>query len=160
MRSRRPAWRGHVHTNMQESRELLEARAHLAKAEALYGTEDGLVQLQEGLDALERVMADPAAQACHTVAHNLGATYLNKYYTRIARRLDASAQIPEPELEHLFRIIRSFDDVGFELPAAARALKIEVVKRLVNCYYEGHDPHAKAALQAQLAALARDDGED
>jgi hypothetical protein len=144
---------------MREPQDLLDARAQLASAEAMYGSEDGLAHLQEGLAALDRVLEEPAARASHGVARNVGAVYLKKYYARISRRLAASAQTPEPELEHLFKVIRCFDDVGLELPPDARALKIEVVKRLVSCYCEGHDPRTQQALRAQLAELARDDGD-
>ena len=140
---------------MRESRLLVDARARLAKAESAYASQQGLHDLQEGLSMLEELLEDPDEAACHSIARNVGASYLERIYRRIAARVAAEPHIPEPELEHLFRLLRSFDDTGFELPPDAAALKIEVVKRLVGLYYEGHGVDAKRPVLEELAALLR-----
>ena len=67
----------------------------------------------------------------------------------------AIAQIPEPELEHWFKVVLAFDQVRDALPPAATELKIDVVKALIERYYEGHSPAKKRAVLEQLASLGR-----
>jgi hypothetical protein len=140
---------------MRESRRLVDARTRLAKAEAAFGTKESLRELREGLGMLEELIEDAAETGCHAVARNVGMSYLGRIYTRVAARVAAGPHIPEPELEHLFLVLRSFDDTGFELPPDARALKIEVVRRLVGLYYEGHGAGAKQPVLEELEALLR-----
>ena len=140
---------------MRESKMLVDARVRLAKAEAVFGSKDGLHDLQEGLGMLEELLLDPAEAACHAVARNVGLSYLGRIHARIAARVAAEPHIPEPELEHLFLVLRSFDDTGFEAPPEARALKIAVVRRLVRLYYEGHGAGAKQPVLEELEALLR-----
>ena len=142
---------------MRESRLLVDARARLAMGEAAFGSKEGLHELQEGLAMLEELLEDPGEAACHAIARNVGRSYLARIYARAAARVAADPHIPEPELEHLFRVLRSFDDTGFELPPEARALKIEVVRRLVGLYYEGHVAGAKQPVLDELEALLRGD---
>ena len=134
---------------------LVDARARLAKGEAAFGSKEGLLELQEGLAMLEELLEDPDETACHAIARNVGRSYLSRIYARVAARVAADAHIPEPELEHLFRVLRSLDDTGFELPPDARVLKIEVVRRLVGLYYEGHGAGAKQPVLEELEALLR-----
>ena len=47
----------------------------------------------------------------------------------------------------------AFDQVKDSLPAAAAELKVDVVKALIERYYEGHPPEKKRAVLEQLAAL-------
>jgi hypothetical protein len=141
---------------MRESRLLIDARARLAKAEAAYASKEGLHDLQEGLGMLEELLEDPDEAACHSIARNVGASYLGRIYRRVAARVAAERHIPEPELEHSFHLLRAFDDTGFELPPDAAALKVEVVRRLVGLYYEGHGASAKQPVLDELAALLRD----
>jgi hypothetical protein len=61
--------------------------------------------------------------------------------------------VPEPELEHCFKVVLAFDQVSDALPPASAELKIEVVKALIERYYEGHPPERKRAALEQLAAL-------
>jgi hypothetical protein len=143
---------------MRESRLLVDARARLAKAEAAHTSKQGLQDLQEGLGMLEELLEDPHEAGCHSIARNVGTSYLDRIHRRIAARVAAEPHIPEPELEHLFLLLRTFDDTGFELPPDAAALKIEVVKRLVGLYYEGHGADAKQPVLDELAALLRDEG--
>jgi hypothetical protein len=139
---------------MRESKMLTDARVRLAKAEAAFGTKDGLRDLQEALGMLEELLEDPA-EGCHAVARNVGRSYLGRIHARIATRVAADPHIPEPELEHLFLVLRSFDDTAFEQPPEARALKIEVVRRLVGLYSEGHGAAANQPALDELAKLLR-----
>ena len=140
---------------MSESNHLTSAREHLAQAEAEYDTADGLHHLQEGLALLEDVALEaPSAQ--ETIARNLRRTYSTKICDAIRTRVDASPALPEPELEHLFKVLVAFDSEEFELPDYVRALKIDVVKRLIDHYYEGHPEETKQQALAQLAGIAGD----
>ena len=73
---------------------------------------------------------------------------------RVRDKLERDAQVPEPELEHYFKVVLAFDQVD-ELAAARRPaeLKIRVVEALIERYYEGHPPEQKRAALEQLAAL-------
>ena len=137
---------------MNESRELAGARASLAAAEAAWTSAEGLAHLEDGLDALADIIdAGKAPEA--RIAGNLAATYAGRFYGRVRAKLERDAQVPEPELEHYFRVVLAFDRVQSALPAAAAELKIGVVEALVERYYEGHPPEKKRAVLEQLAAL-------
>jgi hypothetical protein len=140
---------------MRESRLLVDARARLARGEAAFGSKEGLHDIQQGLALLEELIEDPAEAGGHAIASNVGRSYLGRIYARVAARVGSDAHIPEPELEYFFHVLRSFDDTGFDLPPDARALKIEVVRRLVGLYYEGHGSAAKQPVLAELEALLR-----
>lgn len=138
---------------MAEPRELQTAREHLARAEAGYRTADGLYHLEEGLTLLEEVIA--ASPQHRTLAQNLATTYFAKIYGGIKRLVDTDRGLPEPDLEHLFRVVLAFDERSFELPAEARATKISLVRDLIDRYYEGHSADAKRAAVEQLAEISR-----
>jgi hypothetical protein len=143
---------------MSEPQDLTAAREHLSRAETDIMTDDGLSHLQEGLGLLESVIEDPASGRSSDVARNLGSTYATKLYERVLHRLEAHRNLPEPELKHLFAVLRAFDGVSFDTPPVARPLKIELVKRLVDLYYEGYSPEEKRKALEQLAGLARSEG--
>jgi hypothetical protein len=136
---------------MREPRELESARAHLAKAESLFGTGDGLVHLEEGLALLDDLVEAGSAHAA--IARNVGTAYCTTIYRRIAIRVSSAPHISEPELERLFQTMRCFDEVGLELPDDAHALKIEVVQRLLTLYTEGHGAAEKSRVFARLGDL-------
>jgi hypothetical protein len=138
---------------MQECDELRRAREHLARAESGYRTSDGLSHLEEGLALLEDVMLG-AATAHHAVARNLASTYADRIISRIESQIGNDPGAPEPELEHLFKVIIAFDEVDVELPEGTRALKLRLARRLIDRYYEGHGPAAKARALEDLAAIA------
>jgi hypothetical protein len=138
---------------MAEPRELQSAREHLARAEAGYRTADGLYHLEEGLALLEQVMAE--APPHRALAQNLASTYFAKIYGGIRRLVDTDPGLPEPDLEHLFKVVLAFDERSFELPAEARATKISLVRDLIDRYYEGHSADAKRAALEQLAEISR-----
>ena len=136
---------------MAESRELAAARVSLAEAEAGFASADGLARLTDGLGRLADLIETGGAEA--RVANNLAASYAGRFYTRVRSMLERDAQIPEPELEHYFKLVLSFDQIQTALPAAASLLKIGVVEALIERYYEGHPPAKKRAALEQLAAL-------
>jgi len=139
---------------MAESRELEAARRALAAAEADLSTSDGLARLTEGLEQLDAIMGSaPPAEA--RTARNLASTYASRVYRQVRALLTTDAQVPEPELEHYFKIVLAFDQIGGALPADAAELKITVVKSLIERYFEGHPPDRKRAALAELANLDR-----
>ena len=137
---------------MAESRDLAAARRRLAAAEAHYETADGLAAIDEGLALLEDVVELGSASDART-ARNLAATYAARLYERVAATLASDRGVTEPALEHFFKLVLSFDRFAAALPANARALKIGVVRRLIDRYCEGHPPEKKRAMLAQLDAL-------
>jgi len=136
---------------MNESRELAAARASLAAAEEAWASADGFTRLSEALGRLADIIEAGGAGA--RVASNLAASYAGRFYGRVRDKLERDAQIPEPELEHYFKVVLAFDQVQSALPAAAADLKIGVVEALIERYYEGHPPEKKRAALEQLAAL-------
>ena len=137
---------------MVEPPQLLSAREHLALAEARYRSEDGLFHLEEGLALLEEVMAG-ISPGYRAVAQNLAATYSMKIYNLVRNVVGRDRALPEPDLEHLFRVVLAFDDRGLDLPADIRSIKIELVRRLIDHYYEGHSPAEKQAALQQLLQI-------
>jgi hypothetical protein len=137
---------------MAESKELAAARRCLAEAEAGFGSADGLAHLTDGLERLAELI-DAGSEAEAQTAANLAATYAGRLYGRVRQRIERDAQVPEPELEHYFKVVLAFDQVKDALPPSAADLKIGVVEALVDRYYEGHPPERKRAALEQLAAL-------
>lgn len=139
---------------MPESRELSAARVCLAEAEADWASADGLARLTDGLGRLADVIESGNKAEART-AGNLAASYAGRFYGRVRDKVQLAAQVPEPELEHCFKVVLAFDQLQDALPPAAAGLKIEVVKALIERYYEGHPPERKRAALEQLAALGR-----
>jgi hypothetical protein len=137
---------------MPEPKELTSARRCLAKAEAGLGADDGLTQLVEGLAFLEDVMASGTATAVKT-ARNLATSYAGRFYGRIDALVRADPQLPEPDLELFFKVVLAFDQIGVELPQSAQDLKVAVVRRLIDRYYEGHPPERKQQALEELAQI-------
>ena len=141
---------------MIEPPSLRAAREHLSQAERDFRSEDGLFHLQEGLVLLED-MLDSAVPEQRTVARNLASSYSARIFAVVRRLVETDRGLPEPQLEHLFKVVLAFDELGFELPAEARAAKIAVVEQLVERYYEGHTPEEKRAVLAELAKISGHD---
>jgi len=137
---------------MAEPRELATARRHLAFAEANLHSTEGLARLAEGLGLLDALMVgrDPAAAR---TAGNLAASYAGRIYERIGAAVAKDPQMPEPTLEHYFKVVLALDQVGEALPATAAELKLAVVRALIDRYYEGHSPAEKRRALEQLAQL-------
>jgi hypothetical protein len=145
---------------MGESNELGMARDHLARAEAALMTADGLTHLKEGLALLECVIDREDRTGSGSVAGNLGRTYTSRIYARIGSAMKQDPNLTQPALEHLFAVVRALDDTGFELPPNSRELKIDVVRRLIDYYYEGHSPAEKERAYRQLADISSDRDDD
>jgi hypothetical protein len=140
---------------MQESVILKAARARLAQAEAAFSSPAGLVHLEEGLSLLDELTeSENAAQ--RTVAQTVAATYATRIFGRIRSAVENDRAVPQPLLEHYFKLMLAFDQGEFELPDAARALKIAVVRRLIDLAYEGHPAAAKRAALEQFGAIVDD----
>lgn len=138
---------------MVEPRQLRDARRHLSLAESRYRSADGLFHLGEGLALLEEVLGcSDAAQ--RLIARNLAETYSTKIFRAVTRLVEADRGLPEPQLEHLFKVVLAFDEHGFQLPAEARAAKITVVRLLIDRYYEGHSAEEKRKVLEELAQLS------
>ena len=140
---------------MPEARELATARRHLARAEAELDSADGLARLAEGLSLLDALIAGRDQAAART-AGNLAATYVGRIYERIGTAVALDPQMPEPQLEHYFKVVLVLDQVGEALPATAAELKLAVVRALIDRYYEGHSPAQKRRALEQLAQLKGD----
>jgi hypothetical protein len=138
---------------VSEPRELLTAREHLARAEASYGSAAGLAELELGLGLLDDVMS--ANNSSHrAIAANIAKTYSTRIYRSIAALLGGDRAVPEPQLEHLFKVVLAFDQSDVELPDNARAIKVEIARRLIDRYYEGHSPEQKRRALEQLTKIA------
>ena len=74
----------------------------------------------------------------------------------VERLLDEDRAVPEPELEHFFKLVLAFDQIVDALPPSARALKIEVARRLIERYYEGHPQERKLEALRALEQLEED----
>jgi hypothetical protein len=140
---------------MPEPQELTKARRCLARAEADLSSADGLAQLVEGLAFLDDVIGSGNAAA--STARNLAMTYAARIYARVGHAVAGDAQLPEPELEHFFKVVLAFDQIGAALPESAQELKIEVARRLIDRYYEGHPPEKKQRALDELAQIKRRD---
>jgi hypothetical protein len=138
---------------MTESRELLAAREHLARGEANYRSAAGLAELEQGLGLLDDVKS--AQNSAHrAVAENIAKTYATRIYRSITALLEGDRAVPEPLLEHLFKVVLVFDQSELELPDNAREVKIEIARRLIDRYYEGHSPEQKRQALEQLTKIA------
>jgi hypothetical protein len=124
----------------------------MAEAEAAWASADGLARLVDGLERLAELIERGKGTETRT-AGNLAASYAGRFYGRVRDKLERDAHVTEPELEHYFKVVLTFDQVREALPASAAALKIRVVEALVERYYEGHPPEHKRAALEQLAAL-------
>ena len=137
---------------MAEPAKLVSAREHLSLAESNYRSEDGLVHLEEGLALLEEVALDGAREH-KAVAHNLLSTYAARICESVKEVVQSERGLPGPDLEHLFKVLLAFDAAGSKLPGYVRSLKIDVVKRLIDLYYEGYPAEEKGKILHQLTGI-------
>ena len=137
---------------MSEPVELTSAREHLARAEATWRTADGLFHLEEALVLIDALATDERSQH-RALARNVARAYATRIYSEISKGLERDRAVPEPELEHSFRIVLAFDQCELELPDTARAIKIEIARRLIDRYYEGHADEQKRTALEQLAQV-------
>lgn len=140
-----------------ESQMLRTARDRLARAEASFASAEGLAQLEEGLVLLDELIEDNEAE--RRIARNLAATYAARIFGRVQAAVASDRAIPQPTLEHFFKLMLAFDAGDFDLPEASRALKIAVVRRLVDLAYEGHPPEAKRKALERLGNIIDETGD-
>jgi hypothetical protein len=138
---------------MPEPKELVDARTHLALGEKTLRTEESVFHFEEGLALLQDVVAT-GAQQDQRLATNIANTYATKIYGIIGGLLEQDRNMPEPDLEHLFRLLLVFDEGGFELPPGSRTVKIRIGHDLLNRYLEGHASEEKQAALRDLMKLA------
>lgn len=138
---------------MSEPRELQTAREHLARGEASFRSAAGLAELELGIGLLDDVMS--AKDARHrTIAENIAKSYATRIYRSISALLESDRAVPEPLLEHLFKVVLVFDQSAIELPDNARTVKVEIARRLIDRYYEGHSPERKRQALEQLTKIS------
>jgi hypothetical protein len=140
---------------MAEPANLLSARKHLSLAESGYRSEDGLVNLEEGLALLDEVALD-GEEKYQPIARNLLSTYSSRICESIRELVDGDPALPQPELEHLFKVLLAFDAVDLELPGFVRTTKINVVRRLIDLAYEGYPAEEKQKMLEHLTGIVGD----
>jgi hypothetical protein len=140
-----------------ESQTLRTARDRLARAEGSFASAAALAPLEEGLALLDELIEDDAGE--RTIARNLAATYAQRIFARVQAAVAQDRAIPQPTLEHYFKLMLAFDTGDFDLPPEARALKIAVVRRLVDLAYEGHPAEAKRKVLERLGNIIADTGD-
>jgi hypothetical protein len=139
-----------------EPAQLVSARLHLSLAESNYRSGDGLFHLEEGLALLEEVRLD-SERRYRTIAANLLSAYSARICESIRTLVETDPALPQPELEHLFKVLLAFDAGDLELPGYVRAVKINVVRRLIDLYYEGYPAEEKQELLEQLTGIVGED---
>lgn len=138
---------------MSEPRELQTAREHLARGEASFRSAAGLAELELGIGLLDDVMSVKDARH-RTIAENIAKSYATRIYRSISALLESDRAVPEPLLEHLFKVVLVFDQSAIELPDNARTVKVEIARRLIDRYYEGHSPERKRQALEQLTKIS------
>jgi hypothetical protein len=139
--------------SVAEPAQLASARQHLSIAESNYRSEDGLFHLEEGLALLEEVTLDGSREH-RSVALNLLSTYSSRICESVRKLVESDRGLPEPDLQHLFKVLLAFDAVDLALPDYVGTLKINVVKRLIERYYEGYPAEEKQKVLEQLTGMA------
>ncbi len=137
---------------MREPKQLEIARAHLARAEAHYSAPTALDHVDKALAVLDEIC--DRNDEVSALGERIAFTYATKLCDHLKGLLQNDAHVPEPQLEHFFKILRAFDDSIIELPAAARQLKIELARRLIDHYLEGHSAEEKTKALGQLLDIA------
>jgi hypothetical protein len=138
---------------MAEPPQLSDARRRLARVEADLEGADAAADLAEALTLLEEVAAGAEFRQHRAIASNLASTYTQRVYAKVKALVEGTRALSEPELEHFFQLMLTFDRAGFGAPEGADALKIELVRRLIDRYYEGHSPAQKRKALERLMEL-------
>ena len=138
---------------MIEPKALTEARQRLSRAESALFAKDAVIDFEEGL-ALLRDLADASTHEIGVLANNIAKAYAARLYAAIRNLLATDRNIPEPQLEHLLRLILIFDEAGAELPGDARDVKLALGLALLERYLEGHAAEEKRAALEQLMSIA------
>jgi hypothetical protein len=137
---------------MTEPPRLAAARRHLSQAEAGFRSDEGLFHLAEGLALLEEVALDGEAKY-RQIAANLSSAYADRICRLIRNLVASDPGLPQPDLEHLFKVLLAFDAGNLELPDDVQSLKIDVVRRLIDFYYEGYPAEEKQKALERLAGI-------
>lgn len=137
---------------MSAASSLAAARVQLAEAEKMLRSRDGLIQFEEGLDLLQEAIAEGSADE-QRLARNIGSTYATKVYSHVRRSIERDRSVPEPQLEHLFKLLLVFDDGDLDLPPDAREVKLALARHLLDRYLEGHAPQEKRAALEELMKI-------
>lgn len=143
---------------MAEPAKLSAARRYLSLAESNYRSAEGLAHLEEGLALLEEVLLDGAKDQ-RTIARNLLRTYSARICESVRKVVEGDRGLPGPDLEHLFKVLLAFDATESTLPDYVGSLKIAVVKRLIDLYYEGYPADAKEKALRELTGIAGGDND-
>jgi hypothetical protein len=88
------------------------------------------------------------------IAQNVAAAYAAKVFSRVQTAITTDRAVPQPVLEQYFKLMLAFDDGEFALPEESRALKIAVVRRLVDLFYEGYPEEKKQEALRRLREIA------
>jgi hypothetical protein len=73
----------------------------------------------------------------------------------VRQAIQMDRAVPQPTLEHYFKLMLAFDAGDFELPQESHAAKIAVVRRLIEMLYEGYPEAQKQAALKQLSEMMR-----
>jgi hypothetical protein len=138
---------------MIEPPEIADARKHLSQAEAALLSKKAIFHFEEGLALLQEIV-DTGDPQPRTLARNLGKTYASKVYDAIRVLIAADPNVPEPQLEHLLKIMLTFDTAEVELPSDSREVKVKLGRELLNRYLEGHAAEEKRAALEELMRIA------
>lgn len=114
---------------MSELAALAAARRRLARAESGWRSADGLTDLEEGLALLEEVLMD-GTEAHRPVAGNLLATYAARLCASVRQAVAGDPALPEPELQHFFRLLIERYYEGY--PAAEKQKALEQLAGITN----------------------------
>lgn len=141
---------------MPEPPAVLAARRHLARAESEFRSEDSLFHLGEGIALLES-LATGGEPKYRALTANLLTSYARRICESVKRLVDVDPRLPEPELEHAFKLLLAFDSADVVVPDFVPALKIDIVRRLIGLYYEGHSAERRLEALGWLTELERRD---
>jgi ABC-type thiamine transport system substrate-binding protein len=138
---------------MSESKTLQAARRQLARAEARFDAPESILNLHEGIALLDELVQSGGAEV--SIARNVATAYAEKLFARVQKSIQIDRAVPQPILEHYFKMMLAFDAGYFEFPYESRAIKIAVAHRLIELLYEGYPDAQKQAALRQLSEMTR-----
>ena len=138
---------------MSKAKSIDRSRNLLADIETQLQEPAILADLQRALVLLEDAMecGDPGESQ---LAENIGETYSDALFQRISHRLGEPSKLTEPELRQYFEVLNTIEKSPFSLPKEARETKIALVEGLIDIWFEGHPPQAKAKAMQQLFKIS------
>lgn len=138
---------------MIEPAALTTARKHLSRAEATLFSAGALPELEDGFALLQEIQEVGPLES-RKLAQAIGKTYAAKVYRAIRALIAADRNAPEPQLEHMLKLILTLDAADVELPNDAYETKIALGRELLNRYLEGHAAEEKRAALEALMRIA------